>query len=165
MLAWYLVYSKPRAEKLALENLARQGFETYLPLVRSRRRRLGRRAESIEPMFPRYLFIRLSNETDNWSPIRSTIGVANLVRFANRAARVPDDFISEMKLREDDSGVQPEVSVPVNPGETVRIEQGVFTGYEAIFCGKSGKDRVLLLLEVAGKTARVQVADDQVALI
>ena len=72
MLAWYLLYSKPRQEGVAVENLKRQGYETYLPLVRTRRRRQGQYVSLVEPMFPRYLFIHLSDQTDNWGPIRST---------------------------------------------------------------------------------------------
>ena len=36
--AWYLIYTKPRRERAALENLERQGYQAYLPRVRVRRR-------------------------------------------------------------------------------------------------------------------------------
>ena len=165
MLAWYLVYCKPRAETVAVENLCRQGFETYLPMVKARKRRQGRGLESVEPLFPRYLFIQLSDETDNWGPIRSTIGVANLVRFANRAARVPDDFVEARKAREDENGVHAPISSEIKPGDTVRIEAGVFSGYEAVFYARSGNARVLLLLEIAGKTARMQLDEGQIGTV
>jgi len=35
---WYLVYAKPNAEKLAENNLVRQGYTVYLPMIRNRRR-------------------------------------------------------------------------------------------------------------------------------
>ena len=57
VLAWYLLYSKPRQEGVAVENLKRQGYETYLPLIRTRRRRQGQYVSLVEPMFPRYLLI------------------------------------------------------------------------------------------------------------
>ena len=44
-------------------------------------------------------------------------------------------------------------------GDRVRIVEGVMVGYEAIFQAKTGKERVLLLLQLAeDKTARVQVS-------
>ena len=89
VLAWYLLYSKPRQEGVAVENLKRQGYETYLPLIRTRRRRQGQYVSLVEPMFPRYLFIHLSDQTDNWGPIRSTLGVSGLVRFGDLPAQVP----------------------------------------------------------------------------
>ena len=158
MKAWYLVYSKPQQERLALENLKRQGYASYLPLITNRKRRNGRYASIIEPMFPRYLFVNLSDETDNWGPIRSTIGVANLVRFGMKAARVPDNLIEVMREREVD-GVQTLTPPDFKPGDKVRIVEGVMAGYEAIFQARTGKERVVLLLQLAeDRTARIQVS-------
>ncbi len=39
---WYLIYSKPKDEKVAQENLERQGYETYLPLILGRTKRRGK---------------------------------------------------------------------------------------------------------------------------
>lgn len=165
MRAWYLIYSKPQQERIALENLERQGYPAYLPMIRNRRRRKGRYASVIEPMFPRYLFVHLSDQTDDWGPIRSTIGVANLVRFGMRAARVPDSLIATMLEREED-GVQQLAPPEAEPGDQVRIVEGVMAGYEAIFQAKTGKERVVLLLQLAeDKTARVQVNMDDIELV
>lgn len=113
-------------------------------------------------MFPRYLFVHLSDETDNWGPIRSTIGVANLVRFGMRAARVPDGLIELMTDREED-GVQKLVTSELRPGDQVRIVEGVMAGYGAILEAKTGKERVVLLMQLAeNRTARVQVSVDDI---
>ena len=66
MKSWYLIYSKPRGEELAKTHLERQGYEVYLPLILGRIKRRGRTEKSIQPMFPRYLFIHLSDQTDDW---------------------------------------------------------------------------------------------------
>ena len=162
MKAWYLLYSKPQRERLALENLERQGYPSYLPLIQNRKRRKGRYVPVIEPMFPRYLFVHLSDETDNWGPIRSTIGVANLVRFGMQAARVPDSLIEIMNAREQD-GVQTLAPPDFKPGDQVRIVEGVMAGYEALFQARTGKERVVLLLQLAqDRTARIQVSANDI---
>ena len=162
MKAWYLLYSKPQRERLALENLERQGYPSYLPLIQNRKRRKGRYVSVIEPMFPRYLFVHLSDETDNWGPIRSTIGVANLVRFGMQAARVPDSLIEIMNAREQD-GVQTLAPSDFKPGDQVRIVEGVMAGYEALFQARTGKERVVLLLQLAqDRTARIQVSANDI---
>ena len=164
MKAWYLLYSKPQRERLALENLERQGYPSYLPLIQNRKRRKGRYVSVIEPMFPRYLFVHLSDETDNWGPIRSTIGVANLVRFGMQAARVPDSLIEIMNAREQD-GVQTLAPSDFKPGDQVRIVEGVMAGYEALFQARTGKERVVLLLQLAqDRTARIQVSANDIEL-
>lgn len=159
MQAWYLIYCKPRGERLAEQNLERQGYSSYLPLIRNRRRRAGRVVSVVEAMFPRYLFVHLDDVHDNWAPIRSTLGVANLVRFGTDAARVPEDLIAALRAREDEQGVQVIAPASFRRGERVRIATGPFAEYEAIFEARSSRERVIVLLEVAGKLARVQVRD------
>ena len=157
---WYLVYSKPRQEALAKQNLERQGYTTYLPLFRTPRKRLGRRIVRIEPMFPRYLFIHLDTKTDNWAPIRSTIGVNTLVRFGMTPSPVPEDLIELLKQREDSGGVQDIPMHQFNEGQRVRIEEGPFMGYEGIFLAKTGQQRVLVLLDIVGKSAKARIDYD-----
>lgn len=154
---WYLVYSKPRQEGVAKTNLERQGYQSYLPMVRVPRRRLGRRVIRIEPMFPRYLFIRLDTATDNWAPIRSTMGVSSLVRFGMHPSPVPDELVDFLRSRDTSAGYQ---DVPLNrlePGQKVVIEEGPFRGYEGIYMAKSSHERVIVLLDIVGRSARAQV--------
>src|SRR4030065_2468428 len=103
--SWYLVYAKPRQEEVALTNLVRQGYGAYLPRVREARKRQGRRIMVVDPLFPRYLFIYLDTHTDNWGPIRSTLGVASLVRFGQEPACIPDELIDFLKTREGEAGL------------------------------------------------------------
>lgn len=154
---WYLVYCKPRQESVARENLLRQGYETYLPVMRDARRRKGRRVTLIAPMFPRYLFIHLNRQTDNWAPVRSTLGVVSIVRFGRMAARVPDELVKLLRSREDQQGIQILPVEEYKPGSRVRITQGGFAGYEGIFQAATGRDRVTVLLNVLGRKARTTV--------
>ena len=87
-LSWYVVHTKVRQEALALTNLNRQGFECYMPMIKLEKIRQRKTATVAEPMFPRYLFIRLdtSGSGQSWSPIRSTLGVSQLVRFGGQSA-------------------------------------------------------------------------------
>ena len=78
----------------------------------------------IEPMFPRYLFIHLSTQDENWGPIRSTIGVTQLVRFGNVPAQVPEDLVSILQAREDADGIQELPQPDFQRGDTVRIVDG-----------------------------------------
>ncbi len=156
--AWYLLYTKPRGERLALENLTRQGYRAYLPMLRARRRRERRYYNVIVPMFPRYLFLQLNDQDEDWGPIRSTLGVANMVRFSSHAAVVPDGLVEALRQREDADGVQCLPEAKLKPGDRVRICDGVMAGYEAIFEARSGKERVVLLLELADHSARIEAS-------
>jgi len=162
MKSWYLIRTKIRQEYTAKVQLERQGYTAYLPLFPTRRRRLGRVHKVIAPMFPRYLFIHLSDQTDDWGPIRSTIGVANLVRFAQAPARVPIDLIDTLKEREDNEGIQVIPNKNYHAGDKVRIAEGPFVGFEGVFQETSSRNRVLLLLQIAEKYFQLQLNPDQI---
>ncbi|RJQ48216.1 MAG: transcription/translation regulatory transformer protein RfaH [Gammaproteobacteria bacterium] len=154
---WYLIHSKPREEEVARTNLERQGYTVYLPLCKLLRRRLGRRIHAVGPLFPRYLFIRLESGIDDWRPIRSTKGVATLVRFGMEPARVPRTLIETLMARADPAGVHVLPGKEFKPGAPVRIMEGVMHDYDAIFLARSAHDRVILLLDIIGKQVRIEV--------
>jgi transcriptional antiterminator RfaH len=91
--AWYVVHTKPRQEARALENLQNQGFNCFLPTMQVQKLRNQRVQTITEPMFSRYLFIQLNEQTQNWGPIRSTLGVSKLVSFGRQLAKVPPEFV------------------------------------------------------------------------
>lgn len=162
---WYLVYTKPRQERVARTNLERQGYETYLPLMRKSLRRRGRRTTSIVPMFPRYLFIHLDQSTDNWGPIRSTLGVVSVVRFGHEPARAPDGLVSYLHTREDKEGVQTLPTQEIRPGTKVRIAEGAFMGYEGVYLARSSRERVVVLLQLCGRPARTLIDADSFEVV
>jgi transcriptional antiterminator RfaH len=94
---WYAVFTKPRQEAVAVRHLNRQGFETYLPLMRRRRLRRGRLIRSEEPVFPRYVFLRVDLEQTNTASVRSTRGVVGFVRFGAYTAPVPDSLVAYLQ--------------------------------------------------------------------
>ena len=157
MKSWYLIYSKPKEEKLAKEHLERQGYETYLPLVLGRIKKRGRTQKSIQPMFPRYLFIYLSDQTDDWGPIRSTIGVSHLVKFGMNPAKIPESLITQLKENEVGDGYHVLQSKKLKKGDELLIVEGPFEGYEATLFSQNAEDRVVVLLKIAESHIKVQL--------
>lgn len=157
MKSWYLIQTKPRAERTAKENLERQKFKVYLPLVLGRFKRRGKLVKSIQPMFPRYLFIDLSDETDDWGPIRSTIGVSTLVRFGNIPGKVPENFINSLKLNENPEGIHEIPTHPLVVGDKLLIVEGPFEGYEATLFSQKSDERVIVLLRASENFIKVKL--------
>jgi transcriptional antiterminator RfaH len=155
-LAWYLVYTKPRQEQVALLNLENQDYTTYLPLHRYRRRSKGEYRWVTEAYFPRYLFIQLNTETDNWGPIRSTRGVSHIIRFSGFPAKVPDEFIDALRVQHE-TRLQEVVDTGFQPGQRVEVTEGVMMGYQAVFQERVGAKRAVILLDIADQHTTVQV--------
>jgi transcriptional antiterminator RfaH len=153
--AWYLVHTKPRQEEIALANLQRQGYECYLPQMRIERIRRRKAEVATEPMFPRYLFIRLdsSDQGKSWSPIRSTLGVSQLVHFGARAAKVDDALVELLRQREQ---IMP-LDAMFHSGDSVIITDGPFAGIEAIYQTADADLRAFILLEILSKPVSMQI--------
>ena len=155
---WYLVYTKPRQEACALQNLNQQGYDCYLPLLSSEKLLKGQVSKTTEPLFPRYLFVKLdtSHSAKSWSPIRSTRGVSKLVSFGNQPARVADELVELIRARESSGDI--EEKRLFKPGEPIRVVDGPFAGVEGIFQALDGTQRVMILIELMSKPVRMAVA-------
>lgn len=154
---WYAVHTRPHAEKQAAAHLRNQGFTTYLPCYRKRRSH-ARRIEVVQaPVFPRYLFIQMDEHAAPWRAVRSTLGVADIVRLGERPAPVPEGIVEAIQAREGRDGL---VSIFVNQfdkGEKLCIAAGAFQGQTGLFEGAGDDERVVILLDLLGRGVRVSV--------
>lgn len=155
---WYLVHTKPRQEKRALENLQRQGYDCYLPTLLSEKIRQGVLMVTDEALFPRYLFIRLGQggSARSWAPIRSTRGVSCLVSFGIEPVRVDDGLIDLLRTQE--ASVQACPKRLFEPGERVCLTEAPFAGIEGIYQMADGECRAMVLIEILSKQVAVHVA-------
>jgi transcriptional antiterminator RfaH len=162
MMRWYLIHTKPAGERLAQANLERQGYEVYLPRLVESLRRGARRLERIVALFPRYLFLRLNEGHQALAPVRSSVGVVNVVKFGARYAIVADELIRELRSRADPvTGLHRMASeLQLAPGTLVSVTVGLFDGLEGIFLRKAGGDRVVVLLTLLGQDAAVRIPAD-----
>lgn len=148
---WYVLQSRPRQEKRALQNLQNQGFECLLPLYPRERLRRGKRVEVEEPLFPRYLFVHLDQINSNWYALRNTYGVTNIVRFGYIPAAVPDEVVAAFVK------CDPADRHLFKSGDTVNIGSGPFAGLEGIYDQDDGEQRVIILLDFMSKQQRLSL--------
>ncbi len=157
---WHVIHTKVKEEFRALENLQAQGFEVFLPTCQVQKKQQGKIKLSTEPLFSRYLFIRLSDVSSNWFPIRSTRGVSQLLRFGALSEPVvlPDPIIDCLKQR---CAKEEPLHELFNSGEMLEITDGPFKGFVGFFeklkTLPDGISRALLLVEVLGSTQRLHL--------
>jgi len=150
---WYLIKTKPRQETLAVQNLQNQGYHAYCPYVAINKKYVV--------LFPGYLFIYLDNESQNWSPIRSTIGVLNFVRFGLNFAKIPDIAIEFIKANELGTAEKIKNLNKFKKGDKVQITDGVFKNCIAIFESFKAQDRVLILMNLLGQKQTINVSQKE----
>ena len=156
---WFAVYTRPRMESVALENLERQGFHCFLPLANNPYQRLSNNNKLlIEALFSRYMFLRAVPEMQNLATVRSTRGVVGLVRSGFVLVRVPEAIIDGLRARLDPvTGLVNLDPVPLNPGDKVRLFDGPLAGVEGILEVTTGEQRALMLMEILGRPTTVAV--------
>ena len=164
MLNWYAVHTKTRQEVVAEQNLQRQGFELYAPKVLLRKRKRDKWTKVVQPLFPRYLFIRVDPDQTSLAPVRSTHGVSGLVRFGHRLLPVPDSVIDYLRQMEDPLTRQHHADHwPHQPGDALDILDGPFAGLTGVFQSVSADDRAALLIELLGRYNSIELPMDFVA--
>ena len=152
---WLVVMTKPRMEIEAKAHLLRQGFEVYLPMWVDLRRRSNDWQKVESAMFPRYLFVKPAHAEHSISPIRSTRGVSQLVRFGVEPAWASDSLIKAIRQMEAERNDRSDTLKPFKPGDNVMIMTGPFKGVSAEVLS-SDQQRVILMLQVLGKTQQLE---------
>src|SRR5690606_23091439 len=124
---WHVVYTKPRQEQLAEQNLLRQRYETWLPTIGRWTRRAAGWACEAQPMFPRYLFLRTTDAQQSLAPVRSTLGAVGLVRFGERTPTLAADLVAALRSLADEMH---EPEHPLRVGTRVRVVAGPLVGLQ-----------------------------------
>ena len=94
---WIVVYTKPKHEKVVRDELLKNKFEVYLPLLRKRRKWSDRKKWVEFPLFRSYLFIK--TDPKHSIQISKTNGVVRIVKFGEKNYLVSDkelDAINKM---------------------------------------------------------------------
>lgn len=153
---WYVLHSKPHKETFLLEQLQLNGFEAYCPLARVAA--VNPRARRLRPYFPGYVFINVDLARSKASALQWMPGTTGFVSFDGTPARVPDGLVPAIRARVDaGNAAGGEALHELQPGQPVRVTEGVFAGYEAIFDARlKGSERVRVLLSLL--QGRKQVA-------
>ncbi len=152
--AWRLLWTKAGEERAVRDRLALAGVDAMLPMLKVRVRRWGRMVDSTAPLFPCYLFVRLSLD-HNSALVRYARGVRDFVRFGAEPALAPESIIEELKRRCAGGPIE----LPrrkLCAGERVRVIEGPLQGFEGVFDRYlSGAERVGLLMTAVGAATRV----------
>jgi transcriptional antiterminator RfaH len=150
--SWWICQTEVQREHLVRLLLMRHGFTTYAPRIKHRGR--------IAFLFPTYVFVGAAAQ---WSPIRWTRGVTQVLMSGNQPARLPHKIIAELHSRERDGFVKlPTQQRGLRKGQNVRIVRGSFCDQIGLYDGMSSHDRARVLLELLGRKVTVDLPENDV---
>ena len=161
---WFLINTKPNAHTLARENLIRQGFEVFLPLMIKTFTKSGKFLTKTVPLFPGYLFMGSKLSGIPWKSINATRGVAKAVTLDGSYRPVNGNIIDGIKSRCDKQSVLKSTDM-ISPGDLIKIERGPFTDFICSVEKITDDERVWVLMEILNQRTRIKVASGDLSKI
>ena len=147
MESWFLLQTKSKQENRAVENLERQGVDSFCPMIRVEKLSRGSRVVKQEALFPGYLFVHFDQESVSSTTVRSTRGVSHFVTSAGAPVKVPESLISQLMQRTDPDNEETVSSLP-RKGDSLQIVDGPFRGLNAVFSQPDGNQRAIVLINL-----------------
>ncbi|MDA3862105.1 MAG: UpxY family transcription antiterminator [Melioribacteraceae bacterium] len=155
---WFALYTKPRHEYKAKEQLEEIWVETFLPTITHTKRWSDRKKKVTEPLFRGYIFIHSNEIERNKAVTRES--VIKTIFFDGKPAVIPEREIESIKkLLESPEKIQ--VFNGISQGIIVRIESGAFADVEGIVQKISKDENTLLVsIEMLNRTVSVTIPSD-----
>ncbi len=151
---WYALFTRYQHEKSVALALSNKSHEIYLPLYRSVRRWQDRVKQIWLPLFPCYVFIR--EGMDRHLQIVTTPGIINIVGWGGRPAMVPQGQLDAVKQI-----LETRLCIEAHPylqsGDRVRVKTGPLEGLEGILTRQKGITRLVVSIEMLGRSAAVDI--------
>lgn len=150
----------------AIDELRKQSFAIFSPMVWERRTK-GERVRRIEvPMFPGYLFVRFDPSLGSWGRIKNTRGVRGLLMVNSRPAVLPDAAILMVASNATELNAEFEAKAKaiIPKGTTLRATKGPWAGFEGV-CLWHEKDRIRVMLGLFGRDTPVEFSASEVEIV
>ena len=164
MYKWYLLQHKPNKQNIALENLKRQGFKTFYPLLENTKRAKSTFKNSFSPLFPGYIFVSFNIEDSGWIKIKYTIGVSRIVGFNSIPSEVPVDIILALQQKYNRSHEFLSAK-NIKTGENIKILKGPLSGFVGKIEEYDASSRIKILLEFMGNQKSILININDTDLI
>ena len=160
---WFILQFKSNSHHLAVKNLNRQGFETFLPLHDTTSRKLSRFINTSKPLFPGYMFIKFDRAESEWHKINSTYGVSRLITFNSHLKSIPTKFVDSLMKRYNLSGKLLPIK-KLKEGDQVTVLKGPFANFIATVEKYEADQRIWILMDLMGRKTKIQTPSDNLIL-
>lgn len=159
--AWYALHTKSKFEKVVYQSLINKNKDVFLPTIKKRSRRRDRRLFLQQPLFPGYLFVKITVTPAERLEVLKTAGVVNLIGNRDMPIPVKPEIIESLKIIVR-AGEQVETLNCLRKGDLVRVVSGPFAGVIGIFVQYQSTERVVVNIDAMGQAASINVAAEEV---
>jgi len=151
---WWVLYTRSRQEKAVMRALAARRIPHYLPLVARQSIVGGRRATSLVPVFPSYVFVYGTNDEREASlktnRICHVLSVLDSLGLCEDLGRVQTMI---------ESGCPLTVESRIVPGQHVRVRKGPLIGIEGMVLRRKQQTRLIVDVRMLQQGVSVEIDD------
>lgn len=139
---WFALYTKPKHEFKAEQQLSACGVEYYLPTVVRIKQWSDRKKKVKEPLFSGYIFIH-GTERERLIALEQ-YAIVRSIFFEGRPATVPDWQIENLRKMLEE-GTEVTVTEQLSVGTHVKILSGPFKDVEGVVYESVNQERMLAI--------------------
>lgn len=152
---WYVAYAKVRCEQRAARGLEEVGLRAFVPVLTDWAKHARKRYKVERPLFPRYLFVELSEASPEFYKVRDNRDIECLVGVTGTPKPVHAKFVSDLQQAQEagefdlTNGEDP--NDPYKPGDEIRVKVGSkFAGWPGKVVRMTEAQRVEVLIRGMG---------------
>jgi transcriptional antiterminator RfaH len=154
---WLALYTKPRSEFKAEEQLINSNIHTYLPTITKLKQWSDRKKKVTEPLFRGYIFI-YADEQERLVSVEKQ-AIVRCLFDAGRPARIPDWQIENIrKMLESSSDII--VHNGIVPGTKVMIKSGAFSGVIGTVINESSSKSISVSIDLLNRSVIARLPDN-----
>ena len=153
---WFIAQIKPNSYNSAVQNLERQGFETFLPIMETTQRQKNKFIVKNDYVFPGYIFVSFKLHILSWTKINSTYGVSKILTFNKKPSEISSNLILELKKRYH-INPNPTQKVNIQKGDSLKFHAGPFVDLIAKVESVDQNNRIWVLLEAMHGKHRIKL--------
>lgn len=150
---WFALYTKPRHEFKAAEQLSAEEIEYYLPTITLLKKWSDRNKKVTEPLFRGYIFI-YANEAERIRAVEQK-AVIKTIFFNGVPAKIHDEEIESLKVMLTHTS-KVDIFDGLVKGNKVKITSGPFTDVEGVvYSVGKGEDMLAVSIEMLNRSVIV----------
>jgi transcription termination/antitermination protein NusG len=159
---WYSLYTRARFEQIIARLLVEKGYESFVPMCKTRRSQDNSIKIRELPLFPSYVFFKMVQP--NVPLVITTPGVIRIVGTGKVPLPIEDNEIAALQIIM--RSVANRHPWPfVQTGCTVQIESGPLCGLRGVVCRIRNTDRLIVSVTLLRRSVAVQIDRDAVRIV
>jgi len=156
---WFALYTKPRSEFKAAEQLDGVLIDYYLPTITSVKQWSDRRKKITEPIIRGYIFIK-ANERERLTALEQ-FSVVRCVTERGRPAVIPEWQIDNLKKMLEYPGKFYE-RPGLTPGKKIKIKEGPFAGVTGTYQENENDRTISVSIELLNRSVIAHLPQESV---